>query len=288
MIFGRIKENLPTMSPLHKKIAQYILDNGQSVGFSSIYKMSEDIGISNATLVRFARSLGMKGYSELRRQLQAEIAHQVNSYEKITSSGLNGLSRNKQRQMFFQNEQENLRKTFENLDNDALDKIVEYIKTSERIFLAGFGLTRHFMGSFEYSLRTTLEKQIIPIYGCVSDYTPSLKSFTSRDCLFLTTFPPYSGEGMHIASFTKERGGAFILITDSSACPFYSFADIVVRCERNSLLLNNSYVGLVAVLQTLVNQASLAQKEESAEERKENQEMEQKGYAVISAYKAVD
>lgn len=287
MIFERIKENLPTMSPLHKKIAQYILDSGQSVGFFSIYEMSESIGTSNATLVRFARSLGMKGYSDLRRELQDEIAHRISSYEKISSSGLGELSRNKQRQMFFQNEQENLRKTFENFDTDTLDKIVEYIKTSEKIFLAGFGLTRHFIGSFEYSLRATLEKQVVPIYGCVSDYTPSLKSFTSKDCLILTTFPPYSGEGMHIASFAREKGGTFILITDSSACPFYSYANIVVRCERNSLLLNNSYVGLVAVLQTIVNQASLAQKERSAEERKATEEMEKKGYAVVSAYKAV-
>ncbi len=288
MVRALIKENLSTMPPLYRRIAQYILDNGKNIGFSSIYEVSDAIGVSNASLVRFARSLGLKGYSELRRRLQQDIAQKISSYEKISGSGLGCLSRNSQRQKFFENEQENLCRTFENLDTETLDRVVAAITDAEKIFLAGFGLTRHFMGSFEYSLRATLDKSVVPICGCVSDYTPSLKSFTSRDCLFLATFPPYSGEGMHIATVVRERGGVFILITDSSACPFYSFADTVVRCERNSLLLNNSYVGLVAVLQTFVNQASLALKETSAVEREKNRTMERTGYAAIGSQGIAD
>lgn len=283
MMLDRVRKLLPDMPPNFRKIASYILDHEQNVAFSSIYDISKAIGVSNASLVRFAKSLGEDGYQSFKREIQDDIKHRLSPYEKITFTNLDTFPREKQRQKFCDNEVSNLRRTLDKLDVNTLDRLVAAMKSARRIFVAGFGLSRYFIGSFKYSLLATLDKDIIEITGSVSDYAPDLKSFKSADCLVFMTFPPYSAEGEHLASLVKERGGTFILFTDSAACPVYSYADIVVRCENNSLLLHNSYVGGLAVLQILANMLSLEGKSASAEGRREVNAIQAEGYKAIGA-----
>lgn len=66
--------------------------------------------------------------------------------------------------------------------------------------------------------------------------------------MFLMTFPPYSLEVRHVAKVVKEKSGSLFLFTDSAACPVYSEADKVIRCITNSLLLTNSFAGLISIL----------------------------------------
>lgn len=281
MILDTIRAALPDMTPIHRKIALYILDHGQTVGLSSIYAMSETIGVSNASLIRFARNIGMTGYSDLKRELQGEIRHKLSPYEKIAMSELNTLPRETQMNKMFQNEVINLRKTLDGLNHEVLERIASGICGARRVFISGFGISRHLAGVFAYSLLSTLSKDVAVISGSVSDYTPLLKSFGEEDIAVLMTFPPYSAEGRHVASIARERGGRLFLFTDSARCPSYPLADAVVDCENNSLLQANSFVGLVAVLQILVNMICLENRESSIKERRFVMELQNQGYESV-------
>lgn len=278
MILEKIRETLPEMAPLNRKIASYILDHGQSVGLSSIYAMSEKIGVSNASLIRFARSIGMKGYSDLKHALQEEIKQRLSPYEKIASSELGTLPGEARLRKMIQNEENNLRRTLAGLELETLEGLATAICKANKVFISGFGVSRHLAHVFEYSLLGTLNAQVTVISGSVSDFTPSLKAFGPKDIMILLTFPPYSDEGLTVASFARKRGGKLFLFTNSAQCPVYPIADAVVTCENNSLLLSNSFVGLVAVLQLLVNMVCLKDKNASMKIRREVVEMERRGY----------
>ncbi|PKL06634.1 MAG: MurR/RpiR family transcriptional regulator [Spirochaetae bacterium HGW-Spirochaetae-9] len=283
MILDKIKKELPEMAPNFRKIGSYILDHEQSVAFASIYTISKAIGVSNASLVRFAKSLELDGYQSFKHEIQDEIKHRLSPYEKIALRELDLLPEEKRMQKLFLNEVNNLRNTFDNIKIPDLQGMAESIRSARRIFICGFGASGHLARTFEYPLLSSIKKDVAIISGSVSDYTPRLRAFTAEDVMFILTFPPYSEEIRHVAKVVKTIGGTLNLFTDSAMCPIYSMADRVVKCDTNSLLLSNSYVGLVSILNILIHTVFLGSKDTSIEVRSQTLTMQLDGYASIQA-----
>jgi DNA-binding MurR/RpiR family transcriptional regulator len=283
MISERIKAALPDMQPVNRKIALYMLENVQSVGLSSIYDLSALIGVSNASIVRFAKGLGFSGYIEFRKVLMEEIKRRLEPEGKVALHDLDVLPQRKQLEKLATNEIRNLSKTLDDLDLAALMRMIEGVGRARRVFLSGFGVSRNMVRILEYALLGVIDKEIVGITGSISDYSPRLRSLGAEDAVFIVTFPPYSREAVQVAGFAKEAGAAVFLFTDSPRCPIYSMAETVITCENNSLLLTNSYVGLVAVVQIFINMLLLNDRTASASRAHDVIEVERKGYADLGA-----
>jgi DNA-binding MurR/RpiR family transcriptional regulator len=107
------------------------------------------------------------------------------------------------------------------------------------------------------------------------------------DVLFVMTLPPYSPEAIHVGTYAKDCGADVFLFTDSPACPLYPLATEVVRCENNSLLLTNSYVGMIAIIQVLINMLLLSGNTGLLPTMKSVMENERRGYQFIQAQKDI-
>lgn len=282
MILDVIRENMPEMASNSRKIASYILDHEESVAFSSIYTIAEAIGVSSAALVRFSKSLGLEGYQELKREVQKKIRSRLSPFEKTALRELDVLPEAKRLEKLYMSEMDNLRHTFANLRPDDIQAMADSVNHAHRIFVCGFGASAYVAASLEYSLLSIVDKDICLLTGSVSDYTPRLRTFTSDDAMFIMTFPPYSSEVRHVAEVAKEKGGRLNLLTDSASCPIYSFADSVVRISTDSLLLTNSYVGLISATNILVHLVFLAAKETSVAARAQTLTMQKIGYTSIT------
>ena len=281
MILAKIRKMLPDMPPNFRKIGSYMLDHEQSVAFASIYTVSQAIGVSNASLVRFAKSLGLEGYQNFKHEVQDEIKFRLSPYDKIALRELDVLPEEKRLKKLLLNEVNNLRNTFDNIKIKDLQVMADNIRNSGKIFVCGFGISGYMAKIFEYSLICTVNKDVTVISGSVSDYSPRLRTFTAADTMFLMTFPPYSDEVRHVAKVVKERGGTLNLFTDSAACPIYPLADTIVKCDTNSLLLSNSYVGLVSTINILLHTVFLGMTDNSIEARTQTISMQESGYASI-------
>jgi DNA-binding MurR/RpiR family transcriptional regulator len=283
MILAKIRKMLPDMPPNFRKIGSYILDHEQTVAFASIYVISSAIGVSNASLVRFAKSLGLEGYQNFKHEVQDEIKHRLSPYDKIALRELDVLPEEKRLHKLFLNEVNNLRNTFDTIKIKDLQVMADSIRNSRKIFICGFGASGHLARVFEYTLMSSVNKDVAVISGSVSDYSPCLRTFTADDVMFIMTFPPYSEEVRHVSRVVKEKNGTLHLFTDSASCPIYSLADAVVKCDTNSLLLTNSYVGLISTLNILVHTVFLGAKDSSIEARSQTFTMQESGYASLHA-----
>lgn len=281
MVLAKIKENLPLMHQNFRRIGSYILDNESNVAFSSIYSISKELAVSTATLVRFAKSLGYQGYQGFKRDLQEEIQHKLQPYEKVSLSKLGDLPEAQRLQKLVQNEYSNLRDTLNALELSELELIIDTLKKCARIYIAGFGMTRHFAQILQTTLLSGQAKDVFLITGSISDYYPQLKNFSAEDIMFILTFPPYSAEVQQVAEVVKKRKGRLCLFTDSANCPVYSDADIIIKCTTNSLLMANSFVGLVSAIHILIHMLLLSQKG-CKEYVRAGIEMEKEGYALIA------
>ncbi len=262
--FDRIKEALPSLKPAGRKIALYLLSNGQTEGFSSTRDLGSRIGVSEASIVRFAQDLGFEGYIDLRRALEVDIRRKLGMADKITLSDLDLLPEAKRFERLRRNELSNLKKTLDEVELRSILAMAKGAAKARKVFVCGFGASSNMAHILEYGLQWLQWVEVVMVTGSVSDYSSRLASFSAQDVMILITFPPYSREIFPVISRAKEAGGELYLITDSLACPAYSEAAAAVLCENNSLLLTNSYVGVVAAIQIFVNMLALTRKAKSA------------------------
>jgi DNA-binding MurR/RpiR family transcriptional regulator len=252
-ILERINAALPTMLPTNKKIALGILEDAQLVGFSSIQSLGRAFGVSEASIIRFAKDLGFSGFAELKKTIQKAIKQQLNPYGEIASAGLSSLDNSQQLERVMRYESENLRKTFRNLNTRILEAVIDGLAKAEKIYICGFGSTRHIIGLYGFLLTSNCAKQVVSLSGSIADYIQKLSLFTERDALIVATIPIYAREDVQIARLARKRGGRVYLFTDSPRCPVYPLADQTILCGNTSLLYTNSYVGLIAAFKVLMD-----------------------------------
>ena len=71
------------MSKGQKLLATYITDNYDKAVFLTAAKMGETVGVSESTVVRFATSLGYKGYPEFQKALEELVRNKLNSIQRM-------------------------------------------------------------------------------------------------------------------------------------------------------------------------------------------------------------
>src|SRR3954469_21454300 len=71
-LLGRLRIEGPTMPEGHAKIAEMILSDPETAAHASIVDLAERSGTSTATVTRFSRTLGFKGYANLRVAIATE------------------------------------------------------------------------------------------------------------------------------------------------------------------------------------------------------------------------
>ena len=70
-----------SLTPSSKRIADYVLNHASEVSKQSIAELSQNVNAGDATIIRFCRTLGFKGFQEFKMELAIELAHN-NQQEK--------------------------------------------------------------------------------------------------------------------------------------------------------------------------------------------------------------
>jgi DNA-binding MurR/RpiR family transcriptional regulator len=70
----KIRQGMETFSPAERKIGTFILQNTNEFLGMSITQAAQKSGASEASIVRFCKGLGLKGYQELKICISADIA----------------------------------------------------------------------------------------------------------------------------------------------------------------------------------------------------------------------
>lgn len=63
-----IQSKMKVLTGSEKKVAEYVLKNYMRVLDFTVTELAEKAGVSDATVVRFCRSVGYKGYQDMKNQ----------------------------------------------------------------------------------------------------------------------------------------------------------------------------------------------------------------------------
>src|SRR5918996_223830 len=81
-----IKQILTKVSSLNgaqRRLGHYLQNDSSALLLSNVNELAEAVGVSKSTVVRFAKTLGYKGFPEFKREMQREMRHKLRAADRM-------------------------------------------------------------------------------------------------------------------------------------------------------------------------------------------------------------
>lgn len=207
-----IESNYGNFTTVEKNIADFFIQNRKMMDFSA-KSIAEKLYVSEASLSRFAKKCGYRGYREFVYQYEKTFVEKQESITGNTRMVLNAY-------------QELLNKTYSLMDEAQTGRIARYLNKAERVFVCGTGSSG--FASDEMQMRFM---RIGVDIDSVTDRDIMRMQTVFRDEHSLIFGISISGEQEAVLYFLREshrRGAKTILITAQNRADFDCFCDEVV------------------------------------------------------------
>ena len=204
-----IESNYENFTPLEKTIADFFIHNREKADFSA-KAIAKRLFVSEASLSRFAKKCGYRGYREFIYQYEETFMEKQAAEARHTRMVLNAY-------------QELLNKTYSLLDEDQVIRICDMLEQAERVFVCGRGNSG--LAAREMMLRfVRIGVDIDAIQD--SDLMRIQAVFQKEGCLVIGI--SIGGEAKDVLYMLQEshkRGAKTILITGNNHEEHREFCD---------------------------------------------------------------
>lgn len=145
-----IKQKYDILTPVEKKIADYILASSEAVISMSIAEFAENAGVVKSAIIRCCKTLGFDGYSEMKLSLAMELSKnkQLNFVPYIDENDSVSAILEK----VFSANVKTLHDTAEEISKAALETAVDMIDGANVIYIYGIGTSAAIANDFQYRL----------------------------------------------------------------------------------------------------------------------------------------
>jgi DNA-binding MurR/RpiR family transcriptional regulator len=259
-LFKQLKENVPGYSKSQKALARFILANYQKIAFTTIKQFAQLSGISEATIVRFTKYLGFKGYSAFQREIRRMVRSDLKGNERFKiayefrqpdATPLSNL---------INKEVENLCNLQEVFDPNEFKKGISAIKNAKEILVVGIRSTASLAYHFWFGL-TKLGLKTMRVTAISTEIYDYINKMDRKSLVIIIGFPRYLRELQEILTFTKKRGIKTITLTDSHFSPFVGDLRLYAPVESASFVA--FHCAPMVLINGILNELSLTDKEKT-------------------------
>jgi len=250
--FGQIiSEHYKHLTKSEKQIADHLRKNQEESAFLSAGELANHLGLSEATLVRFARSLGFDSYPAMREALQENFRRRVTHSARLRSR----LDDLREAGDLFEkvtvSEIDYLTQALQTVDREALHRAVTYILERDHIFVYGTGPSVTLVHLLNLRL-TRFGKMVIPLTLTGRETLEPMLLMTDRDLLFAIGFFDVNPTLQIVLDHAKERNCPTILLTDTLGSVIGEKADVVLAAKRGPVSAFHSLVVPMTIINTLL------------------------------------
>jgi DNA-binding MurR/RpiR family transcriptional regulator len=246
-----ISERYNQLTKSEKRIANYLRKNQEESAFLAAGEIADRLGLSEATLVRFARSLGFNSYPAMRTVLQEAFRQRVTHSARLRGR----LEDLRQGGDIFErlvvSEMDYLTQALETVDRQALQKAVELFHTCERIFVFGTGPSVSLVELMDIRL-SRFGRQVIPLTSAGREILEPLILLNQRDLLFMIGFFDVSPTQQLVLDYANEVNCPIIILTDTLGSIIGDKADVVLAARRGPMAEFHSLVVPMTIINTLL------------------------------------
>ena len=250
-LLQKIDEKYPRLSKGQKKLADYIRQEYDKAAFLTAAKMGEVVGVSESTVVRFAMTLGYKGYPEFQKTLEELVRTKLNSIQRMEVT-YGRISQGEILASVLQSDIEKIKLTMGSVDQEAFEMSVDTILTARRIYVIGIRSCAPLASFLSYYLHLICEDVTLINSNTSSEIFEQLIRIGSEDVVIGISFPRYSMRTLKALEFASNRSAKVITLTDSIHSPInlYSSCNLIARSDMASIV--DSLVAPLSVVNALV------------------------------------
>lgn len=261
----RIVRCKDVLTQAEQVLAAYLLRNGEKVAFWSTERLGQEVGVSDSTVVRFARTLGFASYSELQTFVQREVAQllQAPAAARLRERAAEVDEQHPLRRSVL-TDIRNLEAILEQVDLATFDAVVDVLVRARRKFVIGLRGSAAVASLLGYNLRGLLPGVHVVTAG-IDDWLDRLLDTGPDDAVVAVSFSRETRRTMQLASLAKRKGATVVAIVNNPLGAVAGVADYVLTVESDSAAFSPSFtaaLGLAQALLAAVGRAVVAQAEQ--------------------------
>jgi len=254
-----ISEHFNQLTKSEKRIANYLRKNQEESAFLAAGEIADRLGLSEATLVRFARTLGFTNYPSMRTVLQENFRRRVTHSARLRSRLDDLREAGDIFDRLVVSEIDYMTQSLETVDRQALHQAVDMLRSRKRIFIFGVGPSISLVNLMEIRLGR-FGWQVIPLTSAGREMLEPLIRMTDQDLLFVICFFDISGALKLILDYANEIHCPVIMLTDTLGSIIGDQADVVLSAKRGPVSEFHSLVVPMTIINTLL--LAVAQQEQ--------------------------
>lgn len=239
------------------KIAEYIEKNGKrAVGMTS-REIAKEIGLSDATVIRFSRTLGFAGYPQLQDQIKKDLNKQDEKIGKYDLKDRYAIQIRKHKEGYDRREEVlrlmniNLETSIRQNSEESYERVVSALLKARKKMVIGLrgsvGVARQFSRLLEMIVENTYV-----ITAEDQDSMTSMMDLNDKDAVIFLNFPRYYKIDVKMCKILKQNKVLIILITDSMDSPVSKYASDILLVDMNQYGFFHSMLGTEALLEYLM------------------------------------
>ena len=221
-----IKENYPFLTKSEKKVADFILNSGKTIIYSTMSDIKKNTKVGDATIIRFCQKIGFSGFSDLK----IEIAKEDFSQKKEHPNSLT----------------EALYSTIRLLDEEKLNEAIKMITQSKNIYIFGVGSS----GNTSLDLENMFLRVGVQAKAVLDPHFQAQVAslLTVNDLVIIFSLSGKTKDTYDSLKIAKKNGAKIIAITNYIHSPIGKSADLVLQTAIEEFLNGGSLAGKISQL----------------------------------------
>ena len=258
---SRINERFNKMSKSHKKLATFVIDHYEQAAFMTAAKLAKAVGVSEATVVRFAYALDYEGYPEFQEALAEWVKNKLNSVQTIGAKYGNS-TQSEILTSVLSSDIQKIEDTIEHADPQAFEAAVDIILNAKHIYIIGLRSCKPLAEFLRFYLNMIRGDVYLLDSTSTSETFEQMLRINEKDAVIGISFPRYSMRTLKAMEMANGKNAKVITITDTIHLPMclYSSCNLLARSDMVSIV--DSLVAPLSLINALVVALCLKKPEE--------------------------
>lgn len=258
----KIRQAYPALTKGQKRLAGYILSNHEKATFLSTPELASLVGVSEATVFRFAVSLGYKGFPEFKKDMQIHLRRRITQSLKLKKTTLHKGKRDGLLERIFRTDVDNLNTTLSELALGNFYRAVDFIIHAKQVYTIGLRGSAPLSAYFGLKLKQ-LSKRVTVLTLGTDDIYEEFMHF-GKDCTVIGfSFTNYSRMTINTLRQAKASGARVVGFTDHEFSPVYQLADVAFTPRIEGVSFSNSYTAAFTLVNALLAEIADRNREHS-------------------------
>jgi DNA-binding MurR/RpiR family transcriptional regulator len=246
MLANLVDQSRDVLGPAEQRVAEFLVAERHRVGHLSAARIAAEVGTSDATVVRTARSLGFAGLGELREYVAAELA----PAQRLAATLGSGRRSRRSLARLLDERIDAVSDLSTRIDEATLAEWVTTLADADRVVGAGFGPSGHLVRYFTHQCRR-IGAPTLTVSASGSDLADELLALAQGDVVVLLSYDERTSSAQVVVDRAVAVGAPVLLVTDDVRRPAAARATSVLPVGRGTVGQMASHAATTIVLEVL-------------------------------------